>query len=96
MRRKEKRLVVSFSSATKAMEAEERFREKGILGRMIPLPGELSAECGLAWQAPLKEKERIEALSETGEIQTEAIEEVFFYILERKEEKWKNESTQKE
>ena len=61
MREKVLKLVVAFEETTNAIEAEQYFQEHEIEGRMIPLPGAvLSAGCGLAWAAPLKERELIE------------------------------------
>ncbi len=52
MREKRPRTVVSFASTFDAMEAERLCREGGIEGRIIPLPVEITAECGLAWAMP--------------------------------------------
>lgn len=46
------RTVVAFASAFDAMEAERLCREAGVEGRIIPLPVEITAECGLAWSMP--------------------------------------------
>lgn len=51
MRNKENRLVITFHSTTEAMEAEKRLKELGVPGRLIPIPRQLSAGCGLAWSA---------------------------------------------
>ena len=45
-------IVVSFSSTFDAMEAERLCKEAGVPGRIIPLPVQIAAECGLAWSMP--------------------------------------------
>lgn len=51
-RRLEERFVVAFASTFDAMEAERLCQEAGAAGRIIPLPVEIDAECGLAWAMP--------------------------------------------
>lgn len=43
-------LVVTFPATAAAMLCEEACRRRGLPGRMIPVPGEISAGCGLAWK----------------------------------------------
>lgn len=52
MRKKELKLVVTFHTTADAMALEKACRERGLPGRLIPVPRELSAGCGLAWCAP--------------------------------------------
>ena len=52
MRKKEKRLIVAFYTTHDAMAFEEYCASCGAEGRLIPLPREISAGCGLAWSAP--------------------------------------------
>ena len=51
MRAKRPYIVLSFGSTVAAMAWEKRCAEKTIPGRLIPLPRELSAGCGLAWRS---------------------------------------------
>lgn len=44
-------LVVTFPTTAAAMACEQLCGEQGLPGRMIPVPGEISAGCGLAWKA---------------------------------------------
>ena len=41
------------------MEAEKRLKELGVPGRLIPIPRQLSAGCGLAWSVPERERENV-------------------------------------
>lgn len=50
MREKHPFIVLSFQATVAAMEWEKRCMETGISGRLIPLPREISAGCGLAWR----------------------------------------------
>lgn len=52
MREKKSALVVTFHTTTAAMEAEAFCLEHGLPGRVIPVPREITAGCGLAWKAP--------------------------------------------
>lgn len=51
-RPRRERTVVSFRSTFDAMEAGRLCGEAGVPGRIIPLPVEITAECGLAWAMP--------------------------------------------
>ena len=43
-------LVISFNKTIDAMTVEEYCLKNNISGRLIPLPKEISAGCGLAWK----------------------------------------------
>ncbi len=62
MRKKEKRLIVAFYSTHDAMAFEDYCHENGVPGRLIPLPREISAGCGLAWSAPPDDEEGLRVL----------------------------------
>ena len=50
MREKKKYRILTFRTTTDAMTMEKACRQNGIPGRMIPVPREISASCGLAWR----------------------------------------------
>lgn len=50
MRAKRPYIVLSFRTTVEAMAWEKHCQSSGIPGRLIPLPRELSAGCGLAWR----------------------------------------------
>ena len=50
MRAKRPYIVLSFHATVEAMAWEKHCTEANISGRLIPLPRELSAGCGLAWR----------------------------------------------
>ena len=45
--------------ATWARAAEELFRRAGLSGRMIPVPSQIAAGCGLAWKALPQERDAL-------------------------------------
>ena len=51
MREKELRVVITFKNTTSAMAMEKVCKEKGISGRLIPVPRSITAGCGLSWSA---------------------------------------------
>lgn len=62
MRKKECRNVITFETTTEAMAFEASARQKGIEGRLIPVPREITAGCGLSFSAPLTECGAIEKM----------------------------------
>ena len=50
MRAKRPYIVLSFRTTVEAMAWEKHCENGHIPGRLIPLPRELSAGCGLAWR----------------------------------------------
>lgn len=58
MRVKEPALIITFATTAAAMKTERACAERRLPGRLIPVPREITADCGLAWKAPPGEKER--------------------------------------
>ena len=79
MRNKTKQLVITFSTTTAAMEMENRAQKAGIFGRLIPLPSEISAGCGLSWKTKPEEKEKILGFLESEQLKWEAMYELELY-----------------
>ena len=52
MRKKQPRLIFAFYTTADAMAMESLCKEKGLPGRLVPVPREVSAGCGIAWAAP--------------------------------------------
>ena len=60
-------LVIAFSSTEQALAAEALFTNSGLPGRMIPIPSQVSAGCGLAWKAEVDERPQLlAALAQAG------------------------------
>ena len=67
MREKSLRLLVTFRTTTAAMAVERHCLKNGVAGRLIPVPREISAGCGMAWSAAPEAREDIErALAAAG------------------------------
>ena len=49
MIRKREKLLITFYTTTDAMAMERLCRENGMPGRLVPVPGTISADCGLGW-----------------------------------------------
>lgn len=66
-RQKKPALVLSFANTTDAMAVERYCMDHQLPGRLIPVPREITAGCGLAWKAqPEDEAALAEALSAAG------------------------------
>lgn len=57
MREKIPALIITFPTTTAAMAAEQFCAEHRLPGRLIPVPREITAGCGLAWKAAPEEEE---------------------------------------
>ena len=60
MREKKDALVVTFKTTTQAMAAEKFCQQNGLPGRIIPVPREITAGCGLSWKAAPEDREALE------------------------------------
>lgn len=67
MRIKKKNWILTFESTTQAMAADKFGLEQKLPGRLIPIPREITAGCGLCWKADPKDRETVlTALKEAG------------------------------
>ena len=64
MRAKKPTLVITFPTTTAALGWERACQERGVPGRLIPVPVTITADCGLAWAMPPEEQERLSAVEE--------------------------------
>jgi hypothetical protein len=78
MRKKVLTLIVTFPSTTQAMRMEMKCKEYNAPGRIIPVPGEISAGCGLAWSVEPIYRNKIEQLILEQDIQMESMTEILF------------------
>ena len=62
MRVKKEKLVIAFHTTADAMKMEEECKKAGIPGRLIPVPREISAGCGMAWSSEPDQREALDAL----------------------------------
>ena len=76
MRKKELKLVITFHTTTDAMAMEKACKQSGAPGRLIPVPREISAGCGLAWCAGLDDREVIRGVMDDIGVQEQDMHEV--------------------
>ena len=79
MREKLPRTVLTFSTTADAMAMEAAAKDFGLPGRMIPVPSEIDAGCGLSWSANADDRKTLEArIAEFG-LAHEGLFEVLMY-----------------
>lgn len=67
MRAKTLRSVVTFQTTTAAMAMETACAAAGLPGRLIPVPTQITAGCGMAWSAPAEAEAALKAfIAEKG------------------------------
>lgn len=71
MREKKQWLIVTFYTTSAAMAAEKTCKQAGIDGKIIPVPRELSSDCGLSWRTDPQKREQVEALFTAGALEVE-------------------------
>ena len=64
MREKKLWLVITFHTTAAAIAMEKLCRAKGLPGRLIPVPRELTADCGMSWRAEVQDRAALAALTE--------------------------------
>ena len=70
MIRKIPRYLLTFFSTSGAMAVEKYCKQNGIAGRLLPVPREISASCGLSWAVPAEKQE------ELSEVEQEFADEI--------------------
>lgn len=76
MRQKKPALILTFQTTTQAMAVEKACLAHGLPGRLIPVPREITAGCGLSWKAAPADRERLTAALERAGLEWEAIYEL--------------------
>lgn len=71
LRKPQRRLVVTFHTTAEALKTEQLARQRGLEGRLIPVPQVLSAGCGLAWSGPPETEVALQEALDEGEITPE-------------------------
>ena len=61
MLKKKPALIITFATTTQAMAMEKFCIQQNLPGRLIPVPREITAGCGLSWKALPEEKDRLVA-----------------------------------
>jgi hypothetical protein len=71
MRTKQLRLIVTFHTTTSAMAMEKVCAERNVPGRLIPVPRDITAGCGMAWCAPVDVRGTVEKTAKDAGIETD-------------------------
>ncbi|MBQ4045918.1 MAG: DUF3343 domain-containing protein [Lachnospiraceae bacterium] len=79
MRVKKPRFVITFASTTDAMAMESASKRLGLPGRLIPVPRDISASCGLSYMCEVEEAETLKAAIEQENLQTEGFYTILMY-----------------
>ena len=59
MLKKKPTLIITFATTTQAMAMEKFCGENNLPGRLIPVPREITAGCGLSWKAQPEDREKL-------------------------------------
>ena len=80
MREKQLRTVVTFHTTADAMALEKLCKARGMVGKLISAPRQLSADCGIAWCAPVEETSVLRAVIEASTLEIDGIHELMLYV----------------
>ena len=69
-------LVISFKRTVDARAVEEHCIKNGIGGRLIPLPKEISAGCGLAWKCEVSQEDEMKKVIAALKIECDKMSEI--------------------
>lgn len=75
MREKQRKFLVTFHTTADAMAMEQACREQNVQGRLIPVPRQISAGCGLAWCADPQNREALKTVLQCAGIQEQEMRE---------------------
>ena len=67
MLKKKPALIITFATTTQAMAMESFCTRENLPGRLIPVPREITAGCGLSWKAQPEARDKLlEAMTRAG------------------------------
>lgn len=73
---KERHLYITFFTSAEAMATEQLCLENNISGKLVPVPRQLSANCGISWQARVEDEEKLKKILKENDIQWEVIQAI--------------------
>lgn len=73
MREKLLTTIVTFATTTQAIAMERECKKTGFAGRLIPVPREISASCGLAWKCGAQGEEETTSYIKEQDLEYEKI-----------------------
>lgn len=69
----EKRLIITFNTTTDVLRAEKLFKENNIFGKIISIPSEISAGCGLTWESKIELEKKLTNILKENDIQYDGV-----------------------
>lgn len=79
--------LIAFNSTNNAMRAEKELKNKDIEVKVLPVPREITASCGLSIKIKEEDLDKVREVLSTGEIMVEGFYRVSQEGLTRKIEK---------
>lgn len=79
LREKSEKLIITFPTTTAAMAMEAACARNNVQGRLIPVPKEISAGCGLAWCSLPEQEQSVDALLTSESLACEGKYRVMMY-----------------
>ena len=73
MREKQLYLIITFHTTSAAMAMEALCAEKGLPGRLIPVPREITAGCGMAFRAEVEQEQSLLDAAKDAGIQVDGV-----------------------
>ena len=73
MRVRNPALIIAFANVTEALAVERYCQAASLPGRIIPVPREVTAGCGLAWKAPPEDRELLTGALDRAKLSYEGI-----------------------
>lgn len=73
MFKKTMKIIISFHSISEVLKFEKECKKFKIKGRVIPIPREISAGCGMAWCSEIEMEDKINELIKDSKIELDKI-----------------------
>ena len=79
---KDKRLIITFNTTTDVMRAEKSFKNimsetNELLGKIISIPSEISAGCGMSWESEIHLKDKLTNILKENDIEYDNFYEIY-------------------
>lgn len=66
-------LYVTFNNTMDSITAEKLFKANEVPGRLVLIPRELSAGCGMAWRSEIESQSLIEDLAKNNDLKLKQV-----------------------
>ena len=79
MRSRTRKAVFAFDTTVQAMKMEHVCLERQLPGKLIAVPGEITAGCGMAWSVPGNVKDEVKEAAEKAGVTVQGIYDLMLY-----------------